>query len=165
MSKGGFALRGVGIRTPTSRRPRSVILYKIDRIPYFDIRYSLFDIRYSLFQSFFPIKLVVFLASGAAYKNIPPEASNRCPFTQRASSEHKKATTPPMSSGTPARPSAVWEAIISFIWGLASKRDLLKSVSIVKRFGPKGEGTRSFLWCRLRELTLGASWCLIIGYW
>jgi hypothetical protein len=24
-----------------------------DRIPYFDIRYSLFDIRYSLFQSFF----------------------------------------------------------------------------------------------------------------
>ena len=32
---------------------RSVIFYKIDRIPYFDIRYSLFDIRYSLFQSFF----------------------------------------------------------------------------------------------------------------
>jgi hypothetical protein len=27
--------------------------YKIDRIHYFDIRYSLFDIRYSLFQSFF----------------------------------------------------------------------------------------------------------------
>jgi len=26
---------------------------KIDRIPYFDIPYSLFDIRYSLFQSFF----------------------------------------------------------------------------------------------------------------
>jgi len=24
-----------------------------DRIPYFDIRYSLFEIRYSLFQSFF----------------------------------------------------------------------------------------------------------------
>ena len=24
-----------------------------DRIPYFDIHYSLFDIRYSLFQSFF----------------------------------------------------------------------------------------------------------------
>jgi len=24
-----------------------------DRIPYFDIQYSLFDIRYSLFQSFF----------------------------------------------------------------------------------------------------------------
>jgi hypothetical protein len=32
---------------------RSVIFYKIDRIPYFDIRYSLFDIRYSIFQSFF----------------------------------------------------------------------------------------------------------------
>jgi hypothetical protein len=27
--------------------------YKIDRIHYFDIRYSLFDIRYSLFQSFY----------------------------------------------------------------------------------------------------------------
>ena len=27
--------------------------YKIDRIHYFNIRYSLFDIRYSLFQSFF----------------------------------------------------------------------------------------------------------------
>jgi len=26
---------------------------KIDRIPSFDIRYSLFDIRYSLFRSFF----------------------------------------------------------------------------------------------------------------
>jgi len=26
---------------------------KIDRIPYFDIRYPLFDIRYSIFQSFF----------------------------------------------------------------------------------------------------------------
>jgi hypothetical protein len=37
-----------------------------DRIPYFDIHYSLFDIRYSLFQSFFLIKLAVFLASGGA---------------------------------------------------------------------------------------------------
>jgi len=26
---------------------------KIDKIPYFNIRYSLFDIRYSLFPSFF----------------------------------------------------------------------------------------------------------------
>jgi hypothetical protein len=38
------------------------------------------------------------------YENMPPEASNLCPFTQRASSEHKNATTPPMSSGTPTRP-------------------------------------------------------------
>jgi hypothetical protein len=37
-----------------------------DRIPYFDIRYSLFDIRYSLFQSFFLIKLAVSHASGWA---------------------------------------------------------------------------------------------------
>ncbi|CAB1079819.1 hypothetical protein D1AOALGA4SA_7521 [Olavius algarvensis Delta 1 endosymbiont] len=31
----------------------SLILFKIDRIHHFDIRYSLFDIRHSLFQSFF----------------------------------------------------------------------------------------------------------------
>jgi hypothetical protein len=37
-----------------------------DRIPYFDIRYSLFDIRYSLFQSFFSIKLAAVQASGSA---------------------------------------------------------------------------------------------------
>ncbi|CAB1083842.1 hypothetical protein D1AOALGA4SA_11376, partial [Olavius algarvensis Delta 1 endosymbiont] len=43
----------------------SLSLFKIDRIHYFDIRYSLFDIRYSLFQSFFPvIRLAVFLARG-----------------------------------------------------------------------------------------------------
>jgi len=39
MSKSGFALLG--------------LFYKIDRMPYFDIRNSVFDIRYSLFQSFF----------------------------------------------------------------------------------------------------------------
>jgi hypothetical protein len=48
MSKDGIALGlrslfgGVGLLS----------LFKIDRIHYFDIRYSLFDIRYSLFQSF-----------------------------------------------------------------------------------------------------------------
>jgi hypothetical protein len=31
--------------------------YKIDRMPYFDIRNSLFDIRYSLFKVSFPIRL------------------------------------------------------------------------------------------------------------
>ena len=51
ISKGGFALRGVGATTPTSRRLRSVIFYKIDRIPYFEIRNSKFIIRYSLFNT------------------------------------------------------------------------------------------------------------------
>ncbi|CAB1079914.1 hypothetical protein D1AOALGA4SA_7613 [Olavius algarvensis Delta 1 endosymbiont] len=37
------------------------VFFKIDRIHYFDIRYSLFVIRYSLFQSFFSlIRLAVF---------------------------------------------------------------------------------------------------------
>ena len=46
------------------------------------------------------------------YKFIPPETSMRCAFTQRASSVHKKATTPPISSGNPTLPKAVTEAII-----------------------------------------------------
>jgi hypothetical protein len=36
-----------------NRYPQSFFKNNNDRIPYFDIRYSLFDIRYSLFQSFF----------------------------------------------------------------------------------------------------------------
>ena len=45
---------------------RSVFI-KIDRIHYFDIRYSLFDIRYSLFQSFwFDQTGSFFLTSGGA---------------------------------------------------------------------------------------------------
>jgi len=43
---------------------RSVIFYKIDRIPYFDIRYSLFDILF--FRVSFPIRLAVLLARGGA---------------------------------------------------------------------------------------------------
>jgi hypothetical protein len=39
---------------------------KIDRIPYFDIRYSLFDIRYSLFQSFYSDQTGCPLAGGRA---------------------------------------------------------------------------------------------------
>jgi len=35
-----------------------------DRIPYFEIHYSLFDIRYSLFQSFFFDKTGRFFAGG-----------------------------------------------------------------------------------------------------
>jgi len=69
-------------------------------------------------------------ASGPAHKKIPPETSNLCPFTQSAPSEHKNATTPPISSGTPTRPNAVCEAIMSFIWGLASKLGFVKSVSM-----------------------------------
>lgn len=51
-----------------------------------------------------------FDSSEVHYKFIPPETSIRCAFTQRPASEHKKATTPPMSSGSPTRPSAVAEA-------------------------------------------------------
>jgi hypothetical protein len=36
-----------------NRCAQSFFKNKNDRIPYFDIRYSLFDIRYSLFQSAF----------------------------------------------------------------------------------------------------------------
>jgi hypothetical protein len=36
-----------------NRCAQSFFKNKNERIPYFDIRYSLFDIRYSLFQSFF----------------------------------------------------------------------------------------------------------------
>jgi len=37
-----------------------------DRIPYFEIHYSLFDIRYSFFQSFLSIKLTAFRAGRLA---------------------------------------------------------------------------------------------------
>ena len=43
LSKCGIALRGVGVRTSTSRRLRSIFFLKIDRIHSFDIRYSLFQ--------------------------------------------------------------------------------------------------------------------------
>jgi hypothetical protein len=36
-----------------NRFAQSFLKNNNDRIPYFDIRYSLFNIRYSLFQSFF----------------------------------------------------------------------------------------------------------------
>ena len=56
MSKDGIALRGVGIRTPTSRRFCSVF-FKIDRIHYFDILF---------FRVSFLIKRAAFQASGGA---------------------------------------------------------------------------------------------------
>jgi hypothetical protein len=49
MSKDGFASGFAFGYDPTG----CSIFIKMDRIHYFDIRYSLFDIRYSLFQSFF----------------------------------------------------------------------------------------------------------------
>ncbi len=41
------------------------------------------------------------------HNRTPPETSIRCPFIHFASSEHKKATTLPMSSGSPTLPKAV----------------------------------------------------------
>jgi len=49
-----------------------------DRIPYFDILYSLFDIHYSLFQSFLSIKLAAFATSG---RTDPSVAQNLTPDT------------------------------------------------------------------------------------
>ncbi len=45
-----------------------------------------------------------------AHTNMPPEISMRWPVIQRVSSASSAATAGPMSSGTPARPSAVTEA-------------------------------------------------------
>ncbi len=52
-----------------SRCALSFQLIKIDRMPSFDIRYSLFDIRFLKVSS--SIKLTVFQASGAARMIIP----------------------------------------------------------------------------------------------
>jgi hypothetical protein len=51
---------------------RSVIFYKIDRIPYFDIHYSIFDILF--FGVSFLIRLAAFQASGGAYLKLHPSA-------------------------------------------------------------------------------------------
>jgi hypothetical protein len=54
MMKCGIALRAVGSKLYEPEAALSLFFKNNnDRIPYFDIRYSLFDIRYSLFQSFF----------------------------------------------------------------------------------------------------------------
>jgi hypothetical protein len=53
----------------------------------------------------------LFITGFSNYKFVPPETSMRCALTQRASSVHKKATTPPISSGKPTLPNAVKEAI------------------------------------------------------
>jgi hypothetical protein len=61
---------------------RSVFFKNInDRIPYFDIRYSLFDIRYSLFQSFF------FDLAGHSFADCGAE-----PRTQRVGAKPKAKT-------------------------------------------------------------------------
>jgi hypothetical protein len=46
----------------------------------------------------------------ALQRNIPPDASMRCPLIQRAPSDSSAANTGPISSGTPTRPSAVCDA-------------------------------------------------------
>jgi hypothetical protein len=46
---------------------------------------------------------------------MPPETSTRCPFGQPLSGESSIATAAPMSSGSPALPSAVAEAIAQLI--------------------------------------------------
>ncbi len=60
--------QNIEYRTAECRRVESLrsVFFKIDRIPYFDIRYSLFDIRYSLFQSFFSDQTGCPLAGGRA---------------------------------------------------------------------------------------------------
>ena len=62
----GFALRATTPQVASGYDPtgRSVVFYKIDRIHYFDIRYSLFDIRHSLFYSFFFNQTGRFTANG-----------------------------------------------------------------------------------------------------
>jgi len=64
------------------------------------------------------------------YRCCPPEASMRCAFTQPISGDSSDATTPPMSSGSPARPSAVSEATISFTSVLSRTTPPEKSVSM-----------------------------------
>ena len=57
ISNDGIALRGVGVRTPTSRRLRE-IFFKIDRIHSFDVRCWSFDVRCSSVS--FSIRLPAF---------------------------------------------------------------------------------------------------------
>jgi hypothetical protein len=47
-----------------NRFAQSFLKNNNDRIPYFDIHYSLFDIRYSLFKVSFSIRPAAFQASG-----------------------------------------------------------------------------------------------------
>ena len=50
---------------------------------------------------------------------MPPETSMRCPLIQRLSSDSSEAIIGPMSSGSPARPSAVISATRRFTSGLS----------------------------------------------
>src|SRR6476620_3769647 len=60
----------------------------------------------------------------------PPLTSMRCPFIHLASSVQRNATTPPISSAWPTRPSGVNELKRFLISGLLLITALLKSVSI-----------------------------------
>lgn len=46
---------------------------------------------------------------------MPPDITTHSPVTYAASSEHKKAAAPPISSGTPNLPKGTWERIVSSI--------------------------------------------------
>src|SRR5580700_6617577 len=58
----------------------------------------------------------------------PTATSMRCALTQRLSSESREAIAGPRSSGTPARPSAVFSAILLFTSGLSRTTPPLKSL-------------------------------------
>src|SRR4029077_20838481 len=62
--------------------------------------------------------------------DVPPETSIRCALIQRLSSVSSDAIIGPMSSGSPARPSAVMSAIRLFTSGLSLTMPPLKSVAI-----------------------------------
>src|SRR6266478_3694905 len=64
----------------------------------------------------------------AVHSAMPPDTSILCPFTQRFSSERSAAIIGPISSGTPARPSAVISATRLLISGLSRTLPPLKSV-------------------------------------
>src|SRR5690348_343257 len=64
----------------------------------------------------------------AAYSIMPPDTSILWPFTQRFSSERNAAIIGPISSGTPARPSAVISATRLLMSGLSRTIPPLKSV-------------------------------------
>ena len=63
-------------------------------------------------------------------RNKPPLTSSVCPVIQRASSEAKKATTSPMSTGRPGRRSAVMAATRSIASTSLSRIEGFMSVSV-----------------------------------
>ena len=58
----------------------------------------------------------------------------RCPLIQLAFSEHKKATTPPMSSASPTLPKAV---TLEMMATLSADYDMARFGAEVVRFSPR----------------------------